>query len=424
MTDESAPAASGGGSLLNRLSAAAAVLGAFIAVGQGATTWIQGSWQTETERVRKDKEVELAELKDKSALAESYIKLIIDKETSAPDRVMLLGALGELKNHPLQQWAKARFQAIQQSIDNLNKAYAAQFAASQRKTESERQEAGLIADIDALNAEKELNRENIQRTAELQTQIRDKSGLLAIVRANIGIATASIETGAAAISQVKQTGNAALLAVGDSVSALTSKITAELLMGVFPKSAERNVTQNVEFLAAAMGEFKISDPRVAAAIIATIAVETPTFEAYEEPQSVLNTRNDPFDKYDGQLGNSEPGDGARFRGRGYLGLTGRSNYKNMSDRLGLGSRLVDSPEDAKSPEVASRITVAFFADRLPKVQDALDKGNLTYVRRIVAGGSTLLPQFTRAYEKLLSGLSAPVVASESDTPAASPTESP
>lgn len=103
-------------SLFGRLTAAAAVLGGLIAVGQSATSWIDGPLAVGY-RARKDApELELAEIKDKSALAESYIKLIIGKETAPQDQVMLLGALSELEGHPLQSWAKARFDVIQKNI--------------------------------------------------------------------------------------------------------------------------------------------------------------------------------------------------------------------------------------------------------------------------------------------------------------------
>ena len=50
-----------------------------------------------------------------------------------------------------------------------------------------------------------------------------------------------------------------------------------------------------------------------------------------------------------RLGNTEPGDGVRFAGRGYVQLTGRANY----ERYGL----TDHPDDAMKPGVAARILV-------------------------------------------------------------------
>ena len=108
-------------------------------------------------------------------------------------------------------------------------------------------------------------------------------------------------------------------------------------------------------------------------------------------------------KYENRLslGNTQPGDGVRYRGRGYLGITGRANYAQMSTRLGLGTRLLDSPEDAKSPEVACRILVAWFVDRQEKLSAALANGDLTLARRVVAGTANQLEQFTAVYTKVL-----------------------
>ena len=151
------------------------------------------------------------------------------------------------------------------------------------------------------------------------------------------------------------------------------------------------------YLQAAFQEFKVSDKRLATAIIATIAVETPSFEVYEE--SVEQGR-----KWENKLGNTQPGDGVRYRGRGYIGITGRYNYEQMSRRLGLGSRLLDSPDDAKSPEVASRILVAWFVDRQDKLSAALADGDLAAARRVVAGNATQLVKFTDVYNKILAQL--------------------
>ena len=65
-----------------KLSAAAATLGAFIAVGQAGSQWIKGM-----------SDAELAKIQATSTMAEEHLKMVISKNVTAPDKVMLLGAL-------------------------------------------------------------------------------------------------------------------------------------------------------------------------------------------------------------------------------------------------------------------------------------------------------------------------------------------
>ena len=62
------------------------------------------------------------------------------------------------------------------------------------------------------------------------------------------------------------------------------------------------------------------------------------------------------------LGNTEPGDGWRFRGRGYVQLTGRDHYEEMGRKLGLD--LVEHPELAADREVAARIAILYWNERV------------------------------------------------------------
>ncbi|MDQ0010318.1 putative chitinase/peptidoglycan hydrolase-like protein with peptidoglycan-binding domain [Luteibacter jiangsuensis] len=62
------------------------------------------------------------------------------------------------------------------------------------------------------------------------------------------------------------------------------------------------------------------------------------------------------------LGNTEPGDGWTFHGRGYVQLTGRAGYEKMGKELGLD--LVKHPELAEDKEVAARIAIQYWKDRV------------------------------------------------------------
>ncbi|HEX8735125.1 MAG TPA: hypothetical protein VF721_07390 [Pyrinomonadaceae bacterium] len=65
-----------------------------------------------------------------------------------------------------------------------------------------------------------------------------------------------------------------------------------------------------------------------------------------------------FKKYDGRkdLGNTEPGDGLRFKGRGFVQITGRKNYTNFSKILGVD--LVNKPELAL--ELDNCVKIMFY----------------------------------------------------------------
>lgn len=91
--------------------------------------------------------------------------------------------------------------------------------------------------------------------------------------------------------------------------------------------------------------------------------------------------------YGGRMGNARPGDGWRYRGRGWLMLTGRANYRRFGARLGLA--LEAEPEQAAEPATAWRIAAFYLASRRRLGRTALewaDADNAEMVTRIVNGG--------------------------------------
>lgn len=74
--------------------------------------------------------------------------------------------------------------------------------------------------------------------------------------------------------------------------------------------------------------------------------------------------------YGGMIGNEDPEDGYKYRGRGLNQLTGKANYKNFGDSIGLD--LVKSPDLVNTLPVASKITASFF-DKV--IKTGLRKGS-------------------------------------------------
>lgn len=102
-----------------------------------------------------------------------------------------------------------------------------------------------------------------------------------------------------------------------------------------------------------------------AAFLSQCAHETLDFKHLKEIGGKLD-----FKKYDirfnpakaKSLGNVNPGDGAKYRGRGYIQLTGRANYKLAGEALGLP--LEKKPELVENPEIAAKVAIWYWKERV------------------------------------------------------------
>lgn len=86
--------------------------------------------------------------------------------------------------------------------------------------------------------------------------------------------------------------------------------------------------------------------------------------------------------YGGRLGNTEAGDGYKYRGRGFTQLTGKANYADASQALGID--LVNNPDMAASPEVAAKIARWFWEKS--GASGAAKTGDVAGVTRLINGG--------------------------------------
>jgi putative chitinase len=101
-----------------------------------------------------------------------------------------------------------------------------------------------------------------------------------------------------------------------------------------------------------------------------------------------------------QLGNTEPGDGWRFRGRGLKQLTGRDNYRRFS-RAWLGDEsLLADPDRVARPDGAVASAVWFWTSK--QLNAEADRGTVESVTKIVNGGAIGLAErikWTAEYSK-------------------------
>ena len=76
------------------------------------------------------------------------------------------------------------------------------------------------------------------------------------------------------------------------------------------------------------------------------------------------------------LGNTQAGDGAKYKGRGFIQITGKANYAKAGQALGID--LVNNPELAARPDVAAKVAVWYWQSRVqPRVQDFSDTRGVT-----------------------------------------------
>ncbi|CAF1004191.1 unnamed protein product [Rotaria sordida] len=148
-----------------------------------------------------------------------------------------------------------------------------------------------------------------------------------------------------------------------------ASITAAQLKAIMPRCKHPEYLKNIN---AAMKEGSINTCARKAAFLAQIAHESGELVYMEELAS--------GQAYEGRkdLGNTEKGDGRRFKGRGPIQLTGRANYRAAGKALGLD--LVNHPEKVKTPEVGFRTSVWFWTAR--KLNTLADKNTLASFRMI------------------------------------------
>ena len=140
-------------------------------------------------------------------------------------------------------------------------------------------------------------------------------------------------------------------------------------------NVEKHWPQVVEALAA----LKILDPATEVAAIATIGAESYLFAPEKEVGSEAYFRR--MYEFKRALGNTEPGDGARYCGRGFIPVLGRSEYARFGKLVGLD--LADDPDRALDPGVAARILAYDFM--LKGVPKAAAEGDWVKVHRLVRG---------------------------------------
>lgn len=161
-------------------------------------------------------------------------------------------------------------------------------------------------------------------------------------------------------------------------------VTLEQLTKIVTKCPVLRAAALHPHLVKAMGEFEIHTPLRAAAFLAQIAHESGHMRWMTElwgptPQQL---KYEPPGKLAERLGNTETGDGYRFRGRGVIQLTGRANYRAAGAALGVD--LENNPDSASSGEMVFRTAGWFWSSRA--LNALADAGNFDAITKKINGG--------------------------------------
>lgn len=111
-----------------------------------------------------------------------------------------------------------------------------------------------------------------------------------------------------------------------------------------------------------------------------------------------------FAKYEGRkdLGNTQPGDGPKFAGRGLIQVTGRTNYGKASQALFGDDRLLQTPELLEKPEWAAKSAVWYWTTR--NLNALADQDRFTDITKAINGGTNGLEDRKARYKLALSVL--------------------
>ncbi len=170
-------------------------------------------------------------------------------------------------------------------------------------------------------------------------------------------------------------GGKTLAKLADGIPAYCHRV----LKGIFINADDSLITRYCDALSEKMTAYAIDTPLRMAHFLAQVGHESGELRYCEEIAS--------GDAYEGRkdLGNTQPGDGRRFKGRGLIQLTGRANYAAYGKTRGTdftsdqGARLL-----ADDPATAVDVACWFWTTH--KLNELADKDDITTITRRINGG--------------------------------------
>lgn len=153
-------------------------------------------------------------------------------------------------------------------------------------------------------------------------------------------------------------------------------ITSEILLKIAPRAKKSVIDGLAVYLPQAMEDYEINTELRIKHFLGQASHETDGFATLTEYASGR--------AYEGRkdLGNTQKGDGIKFKGRGIFQLTGRANYKLFGDKLGVD--LIGNPDLAATPQYAVLTACEYWNNR--KLSTYADQDDLKAITKRINGG--------------------------------------
>jgi len=150
-----------------------------------------------------------------------------------------------------------------------------------------------------------------------------------------------------------------------------------VLRKIMPLATQANVDKFGPHVEEALEMFEVNTPARQAAFLAQLAHESGQFRYVRElaDGKAYEGRKD--------LGNTQPGDGPKFKGRGLIQITGRNNYKLLGDYLGVD--LISNPAVLEQPDYAVK-SAGWFWHVYKNLNPLADAGDFRLITKKINGG--------------------------------------
>lgn len=165
--------------------------------------------------------------------------------------------------------------------------------------------------------------------------------------------------------------------------------TKEILKKIYPFATQTNLDKFFPYLENIYKTSDINTELRFGAFLAQIGHESGQLKYIKELAS--------GQAYEGRkdLGNTEKGDGVKFKGRGLIQITGRANYKELGDYLKID--LIKTPELLETPELAVKSAVWFWQKK--RLNTFADIPDFEKITRIINGGLNGYKDRLELYER-------------------------